>query len=135
MEDLSAINELFLTSLEIHGSIKATCKVLDMSNARGYALARELSEEIVTRAREKLSVSALQAVGIVVDLLEADGSIEKGELRLKAAESVLDRTGVTKHTNVDVIVEADNGIFILPGKDPVTADPSSEYIPEDTQDT
>jgi len=54
-----------------------------------------------------------------LELMDADASTEKGELRLAAAEKVMDRVGLTKHTNVEVRVESENGLFILPAKAPL----------------
>ena len=50
---------------------------------------------------------------------------------MKAATEILDRTGLTKHTSVEVKMESENGIFILPAKTPVVAPESDSPESED----
>jgi hypothetical protein len=126
MADLSPTKELFLVALEEYGDLADACEAIEISLSYGYKLQAELSDEIVGRARSHLAVASLQAAKVVTDSMSVDGSKEKAELHLKAAEGVLDRTGVTKHTNVDVQLESDNGIFIIPGKSAVEPDTKEE---------
>lgn len=115
-KELTDTQTLFLEFLEKGMKIKDIAAQMDISMSYAYEMSSNLKEVIQERTRDRLALAGLHAANTVVDLISSDGSTEKGELRLKAAESVLDRTGVTKHTNVDVQVEAENGIFILPGK-------------------
>lgn len=119
MSDLTDTQLLFLEYLEKGNSIRKVAAQLDISEAYAYELSAKLKEVIQQRARDRLTLAGMKAANTVVDLLEADGDTVKGELKLKAAESILDRTGVTKHTNVDVQISPENGIFILPGKSEV----------------
>lgn len=128
-KELTDTQTLFLEFLEKGMKIKDIAAQMDISMSYAYEMSSNLKEVIHERTRDRLALAGLHAANTVVDLISSDGSTEKGELRLKAAESVLDRTGVTKHTNVDVQVEAENGIFILPGKSIV---PPAK--PEDTSD-
>ena len=108
--------ELFLESLETAKSTKEAAEAIGMTPSKGYTMLAKLKDIIIDRARTKLAGSALRAVATMEEMLSADSLTEKGELRLKAAEGVMDRTGLTKHTNVDVEIESTNGIFILPAK-------------------
>lgn len=131
--------ELFIEYLEETPSIAEASRRAGLTLDKGYHWSSKLKDVIQKRARDKLAVATLRAVDTVVKLVDADVETTKGELRLKAAESVLDRTGVTKHTNVDVQIEADNGIFLLPTKTVVpeesTEDPSdNDGYPENTDE-
>ena len=129
-KDLTETQEMFLVYMEAGElSLKEVASKMDISMSYAYEMSSSLKEVIQERTRDRLTLAGLLAANTVVESMRADGSTEKGELRLKAAEATLDRIGVTKHTNVDVQIEAQNGIFILPGKSDVP--PNVEYT-EDT---
>ena len=113
---LSESEELFLSYLETSPTIKSAAEAAGISSDTGYAYAKKLKEVIINRARDALTIGTLKATRVMLDSMDADASTEKGELRLKAAESIMDRTGLTKHTSVEVSIENENGIFILPAK-------------------
>ena len=117
--ELSTTEELFLEYLEESPSIAKAAAHAGVSRTHGYNLAKKLKDVIIDRARDKLAMSALKAANTTSDMLDADASTEKGELKLKAAEAVMNRVGLTNHTSVEVSVESENGLFILPGKAPV----------------
>lgn len=123
---LTETEELFLAYLENAASIAEVARKMDLSYDHTYSMYVKLKGVILDRARDNLSMASLKAVGTAVSLMDADASTEKGELRLAAAEKVLDRVGLTKHTSVEVKVESDNGLFILPAKTPIG-------VPEDPE--
>ena len=88
-----------------------------------YTVQRTLTDEIIQRQRDKLAVATIKAVDTTIAMMDADATTEKGELRLKASESIMSRSGLTNHTSVEVMVESENGIFLLPGKSIVPANP------------
>jgi hypothetical protein len=116
MTELTETEELFLINLETASTIKAASEATGISAHMGYKLASKLKDEILNRARDNLAVASLKAAGTTVDLLDADAGTEKGELRLAASKEIMDRVGITKHTSVEVSIENENGIFILPAK-------------------
>lgn len=124
--ELTASDELFLLHLETSTNITAAAEAAGMSQAKGYLAVKRLKDTIVNRARDNLAGSLLKAVNTTAELLSADSETEKGELRLKAAEGILDRTGITKHTNVDVQIENEHGLFMIPLKQEVPPEPSSD---------
>jgi len=115
-KELTMTEELFLEYLITTPSVKEASDHAGVSVKTGYNMATRLKEVIQSRARDQLTLSTLRAVGVLTDSLDADAATEKGELKLKAAEAILDRSGITKHTNVDVQIESTNGLFIIPGK-------------------
>lgn len=116
---LNEQEELFLAYLEDAPSVAAVARAMQISTSHAYAMYNKLKDVIIDRARDNLALGSLKAVKTAIDLMDADASTEKGELRLAAAEKVMDRVGLTKHTSVEVKVESDNGLFILPAKSPV----------------
>lgn len=132
---LTQNEELFLAYLETTTTIKEASELTGIPVKRGYEYTRRLKDVIQARARDALTVATLRAVNVVTGLLEADETTVKGELKLKASESILDRSGITKHTNVDVQVETTNGIFMIPSKKPVPPEyTEEEEIEEGSQD-
>lgn len=129
--ELTETEELFLAYLEDAPSVAAVAREMDINKTTAYRMYNRLKDVIVDRARANLAMGALKAAGTAVDLLDADASTEKGELRLAAAEKIMDRVGLTKHTNVEVQVESENGLFILPAKVAIDA---SEALEDDEDD-
>ena len=132
-KDMNESQEMFIEYITSGLSIKEVAAKMEISMGYAYELSSTVKEVIQERTRDRLTLAGMQAVNVVVSSLSADGSTEKGELRLKAAESTLDRIGVTKHTNVDVQIEAENGIFILPGKS-LVGNPPVDTDAEDAND-
>lgn len=100
-------------------TIKAAAEHAGISYSTGKNWRKQLGDEIVDLAREKLALASLKAVDTAIEMMDADAQTEKAEVRLAAAEKIMDRVGLTKHTSVEVKVENENGIFILPGKNHV----------------
>ena len=116
---LTEQEELFLAYIERDPNIAAAARSMGVHYQQAYDIYVKLKDVILDRARASLTLGALKAVSTTLELLDADASTEKGELRLSAAEKVMDRVGITKHTNVEVRVESENGLFILPAKSPL----------------
>lgn len=116
---LNETEELFLAYLEQNPNIAAVCRQMNISSSHGYQMYKKLKDVILERARDNLALGSLKAVNTAIELMDADASTEKGELRLAAAEKIMDRVGLTKHTSVEVRVESENGLFILPAKKPL----------------
>ena len=53
----------------------------------------------------------------LVDVMNTNDPIPQANVRLQAAQTILDRTGLGKQDRIDVNVETDGGsLFILPAK-------------------
>ena len=128
---LNETEELFLAYLENAPSIAAVARAMDISPSHAYSMYTKLKGVILDRARDNLALGSLKAVKTAMDMMDADASTEKGELRLAAAEKIMDRVGLTKHTSVEVRVESENGLFILPAKALVAPEVLSEDLSDD----
>jgi len=116
MDSLTETEELFLLNLENFPTTKAAAEATGISPAHGYSLAKKLKDQIIDRARDNLAAASLRASTTAISMMDADASTEKGELKLAASKEIMDRVGLTKHTSVEVSIESENGIFILPAK-------------------
>ncbi len=59
----------------------------------------------------------MKAAQNLINALDEDGTTPKGELRLKAAESLLNRIGIGSRETVDHNVTAIHGVVLLPNKE------------------
>tara|TARA_R110000851_G_scaffold251649_3_gene404165 strand:- start:491 stop:913 length:423 start_codon:yes stop_codon:yes gene_type:complete len=124
--NLSAQQNLVLDYLEDGLSVIKIAEKLGVTRGRIYAIQKTLTDEIISRQRERLAVGTIKAVDTMIEMLDANETTQKGELRLKAAEGIMSRSGLTNHTSVEVMIESENGIFILPGKSIVPSEESLE---------
>ena len=63
-----------------------------------------------------LAVNSVRAATNLVNAMDDDGSIPRSDVRLKAAESVLNRVGVGRRDTVEHNVTALHGVVLLPSK-------------------
>ena len=131
---LNETEELFLAYLENAPSIAQVAREMEINQSHAYQMYTKLKDVILDRARDNLALSSLKAVNTTVSLMDADASTEKGELRLAAAEKIMDRVGLTKHTSVEVRMESENGLFILPAKVITPKDTSEDLSDELSED-
>jgi hypothetical protein len=105
----------------------------------GYAdnvypqVVRTLKEEIIELASEILAQSAPKAAMKLVEVMESETAIPQSNVKVQAAQTILDRIGLGKMDRVDVNHNIENNtgaLFILPAKKPSTIEAEYE-IPED----
>ena len=82
-------------------------------------LTRSLRDEIIERTRSMLATNSVKAANRIIEGLDADGTVplNQMDMRLKTAESVLDRVGLGKKQQVEVEGQIMHGIVMLPSKD------------------
>ena len=106
----------------------------------GYApgfyqqVVRALKEEIIELASEILAQSAPKAAMKLVEVMEADAPIPQSNVKVQAAQTILDRIGLGKADRVDVnhnIADNTGALFILPAKKPSTVDADYDEISQD----
>lgn len=90
---------------------------------------------MIDLASDVLAQSAPKAAFKLIEVMEADYAIPQSNVKIQAAQTILDRIGLGKAERVDVNHKVDNSagtLFILPSKAPVTIDDAEyESIPED----
>jgi len=75
----------------------------------------KVRKELATRAEDFLIQHGLEAAGTVVGVMRGT-EILGANTRLKAADSILDRAGVTKKTQVEVKQDAPATVIVVPAK-------------------
>jgi hypothetical protein len=103
-------------------------EIMEIINAKHVFFYNENSKKKLNRyagkvsrrielAETHLSTHSAKAATRLTDLLDEDGTTPHSNIRLAAANSVLDRVGITKKDQLDINMKAMHGIFILPAKD------------------
>ena len=96
--------------------------------AAGYSrgsvgwLKQSLADEIIERTKNILSVNALKAANRLINTIDNPVPDRGDDLRLRAAESLLNRVGVAKQEQINHNVQAVHGVVLLPPKKEVIID-------------
>ena len=111
--------ETFLTTLvENGGRVKEAMEVAGYHPGSRSNLINSVKHEIIERTRQHLASSSVQAANRLSEGLDADGTIPSSqmEVRLRAANDILDRTGVSKRQEIATESKVLHGIVLLPAK-------------------
>ena len=111
--------ETFLTTLvENGGRVKEAMEVAGYHPGSRSNLMNSVKHEIIERTRQHLASSSVQAANRLIEGLDADGTIPSSqmEVRLRAANDILDRTGVSKRQEIAMESKVLHGIVLLPAK-------------------
>ena len=117
--NLTDMQEKFLDVLfaEARGNPREAARLAGYSENSYSKVIRNLKKEITELAENHLSTHSAQAANRLITLLDEDGTTPQASIRLAAANSILDRVGLTKKDQLDINMKALHGIFILPAKD------------------
>ena len=115
--------------IETGGNPKEAAELAGYSGNH-YQVIQTLREEIVDLASDVLARSAPQAAFKLVEVMNSDKSMPQVNTKLQAAQTILDRVGVSKRERLDVNHNVNGGIFILPEKQPIEAE-AVEIIEEE----
>ena len=101
-----------------------TRAAVDAGYSEGSAgwLRKNLADEIVERTKDVLSMNAFKAATRLVDTIDNPAPERGDDLRLKAAESLLNRVGVRQAETINHNVTAMHGVVLLPPKKEVVID-------------
>ena len=118
---LTEKQEKFLSALagEANGDARKALTVAGYEQTSYYAVLDSLKEEVVDVANSILAHSAPKAAAKLVDVLESDAPIPQVGAKLQAAQTLLDRVGISKRERVDVNHSVTGGIFLLPDKEDI----------------
>ena len=87
---------------------------------------KSLKQEVVDLASDVLARSAPKAAFKLIEMVESDRPVPQASQKLAAAQTILDRVGVSKTDRVEVNHNVQGGIFVLPAKDEVIIE-SNDY--------
>ncbi len=129
--ELTEKQQKFLDCLiQTGGDPKYAAELAGYSEGSYFQVIKSLKHEIIELASNILAQSAPQAALKLVQVMNTDDPMPQANVRLQAAQTILDRTGLGKQDKLDVNVESEGGsLFILPAKTVV----EGEYV-EVTED-
>jgi|TARA_R100000482_G_scaffold9486_1_gene2850 phage terminase small subunit len=129
--NLTEKQEAFLENLiETKGDLKLAAELAGYSGNH-YQIIRSLKQEIVDLASDVLAREAPAAAFKLIDLMSTEHSVPQANIKVQAAQTILDRVGVTKKERLDVNHNVTGGIFILPEKQTIDVD-FEDITTEDT---
>jgi len=116
-KELSKRQTLFVdTLLDNGGNVTAAMEVAEYRpNSKNWLL-RSVKEEIIDRTEHLLAVNAVKAASRVISTIDDDGTTPRAEIKLKAAESLLNRVGLGRRDTIEHNVTALHGVVLLPSK-------------------
>ena len=109
--------ELFLKNLfENGGAVSAAA--IDAGYPQGSIgwLKNKLADEIIRRSKSTLASASVKATNKLIDMIDNPDINRGDDLRLKAAESLLNRVGLGKEETHNHNVQALHGVVLLPAK-------------------
>jgi hypothetical protein len=121
---LTEKQESFLNNLiETKGNLKLSAELAGYSGNH-YQIIQSLKHEIVDLASDVLAREAPTAAFKLIEVLQSDKPLPQANVKLQAAQTILDRVGVGKKERIDINHNVGGGIFILPEKQAIdiTAD-------------
>ena len=118
--------------IETNGNPKEAAELAGYSGNH-YQIIQTLREEIVDLASDVLARSAPQAAFKLIEVMNSDKSMPQVNTKLQAAQTILDRVGVSKRERLDVNHNVNGGIFILPEKQPIEVEAEVVEVIEETK--
>ena len=132
--ELTDKQQLFLDSLvETEGNAKQAAAIAGYSGGH-YQVLKSLKNEVLELTKDVLAHNAPKAAFKLLEIMESDKPIPQASNKLTAAQSLLDRVGVSKSETLDINHQVSGGIFLMPDKAPIEIDAEDvEY--EETRDS
>ena len=116
---LTEKQEDFLNNvIETKGNLKLSAELAGYSGNH-YQVIQSLKQELVDLASDVLAKEAPSAAFKLVDVLTTDKPIPQANVKVQAAQTILDRVGLGKKERLDVNHNVQGGIFILPEKEAI----------------
>ena len=124
--NLTTKQQAFLDNIiATEGDFKKSAELAGYSGNH-YQVIKSLKEEIVDLASDVLARSAPKAAFKLIQMVESDRPVPQASQKLAAAQTILDRVGVSKTERLQVDHNDQGGIFVLPAKDEVIIE-SNDY--------
>ena len=116
---LTEKQENFLENvIETKGNLKLSAELAGYQGNH-YQVIQSLKQELVDLASDVLAKEAPSAAFKLVDVLTTDKPIPQANVKVQAAQTILDRVGLGKKERLDVNHNVQGGIFILPEKEAI----------------
>ena len=128
---LTTKQQAFLDNLvDTKGNARKAAELAGYSS-HYHQIVKSLKSEILELTQEILANSAPKAAFKLVEILESERPVIQASNKLAAAQTLLDRVGVSKVDKLDVTHKAAGGIFLMPDKEPIQAEYTEIEIGEE----
>ena len=116
-KELTVKQKSFLDSLvECGGNAKQAAAIAGYAEGSYTSVVKSLKKEILDISEGILAQNAPKAAMKLVNIMDSDQPIPQANIRLQAAQTLLDRVGLSKTDKLNLNVDGGSGIFILPAK-------------------
>jgi len=114
---ISEKEELFLSNLFSNGGA-VVAAATDAGYTKGSVgwLRNKLADEIIKRSKNLLASASVKATQRLINTIDSPEISRGDDVRLKAAESLLNRVGLGKEETHNHNVQAIHGVVLLPAK-------------------
>jgi len=118
--ELTERQETFVdTLLHNGGNVDNAMKLAGYKPSSRQWLVNSVKDEVLNRTEHLLALNSARAAQRIITTIDDDGTEPRAEIRLKAAESLLNRVGLGRKDTVQHNVTALHGVVLLPSKKPV----------------
>ena len=122
-KQLTTKQQSFLDNLtSCGGDVKHAAELAGYAEGTHYAVVKALKTEILDAATGILALNAPKAASKLIQIMDSPEPIPQANMRLQAAQQILDRVGLGKTERLDVTVSSGGGLFIIPAKKEVVID-------------
>lgn len=119
-KELTTKQQSFLDNLvSCNGNAKKAAELAGYAEGSYTTVVKSLKKEIIELAENILAQNAPKASLKLVEVMDSTDPIPQANVRLQAAQTLLDRVGLAKTDKLDVNLQTNNGLFILPAKQEV----------------
>ena len=116
-KELTTKQQSFLDNLvSRNGDTKRAAELAGYAEGSYTSVVKALKTEIIELAESILAQNAPKASLKLVEVMDSADPIPQANVRLQAAQTLLDRVGLSKTDKLDVNLQTSNGLFILPAK-------------------
>ena len=126
-KELTIKQQSFLDHLvSCNGDTKRAAELAGYAEGSYTSVVKALKTEIIELAENILAQNAPKASLKLVEVMDSTDPIPQANVRLQAAQTLLDRVGLGKTDKLDVNLQNSNGLFILPAKQEVVIEAQYE---------
>jgi hypothetical protein len=126
-KELTIKQQSFLNHLvSCNGDTKRAAELAGYAEGSYTSVVKALKTEIIELAENILAQNAPKASLKLVEVMDSTDPIPQANVRLQAAQTLLDRVGLGKTDKLDVNLQNSNGLFILPAKQEVVIEAQYE---------
>ena len=125
-KDLTQKQQDFLGHLVDSGGDPKKAAELAGYSGNHWQVVKSLKHEIIDLDSNILAESAPQAALKLVEVMNSNKPVPQANVRLQAAQTILDRIGLGKTDRLDVSHTVQGGVFILPAKEEIIIEQAAE---------